>query len=137
MERRQAAHKEKKMQVCAGGWLQRWQQTYTHTDTSRAAPPQVKALYSKGLLQQGAQLRDCRIQTRSLNAPLPPLPPPWSRLCSSYPTKAEIEFGFVWPCALLLGGGLLLLRVSAVLLLQVSQSNGRCARRVVLHCAPF
>jgi hypothetical protein len=74
------------------------------------------------VLDEAAKLRDSRIATQSLRATIPPPEPPWTVLCSSYPSAAEVQLGFVCSAALALAGLLLL-----AVLLRAESLRDRCA----------
>ena len=75
---------------------------------------QVKSLQANSLLEEAAQLRQSRIITKSLIAPLQPPQPPWIVACTTFPSKVEVEMGLICPFALALSGSLLLVRVAAL-----------------------
>lgn len=86
MRRREGAHKEKKRQV--------------------------KSLQALSMFDEATVLRESRIMTKSLMAAPPPPPPPWVTACTTYPSAADVEYGLLSPCLLLLACSLLLTRIT-------------------------
>ena len=85
---------------------------------------QVKSLQASSLLEEAARLRESRIITKSLSAPIEPPQPPWIVECTTFPSKVEVELGLICPFALALSGSLLLIRVAAL-----QQEVSRCAKQ--------
>jgi hypothetical protein len=81
------------------------------------------------MFDEATVLRESRIMTKSLMAAPPPPPPPWATACTTYPSAADVEYGLLSPCLLLLACSLLLTRITQ---LQLRCDRPSCVSSVVI-----